>query len=84
MWEQYSEEEQAEILFRWEEIRGAIPDRIKALEMEINEKQERLGNEDDFIASCRLNAEIAELASVINDLHLWFRANQEMEGKLHQ
>ncbi len=77
-WEDYSEEDRADILLRWEEIRGTIPDRIKALERIIIVKQEQLNLEDNFAVSCRLNSEIAELASTINDLHLWFRVNQDI------
>jgi hypothetical protein len=83
-WEELSETEQADILLQWEAIRGRIPNRIFELERIIIEKQRRLDIEDDFPLSCRLNSEIAELASTINDLHLWFRVNQEMEPKLHR
>ncbi|KIL38589.1 hypothetical protein SD70_25610 [Gordoniibacillus kamchatkensis] len=83
-WEDLSAAEQADILLQWEHIRGRIPNRIFELERVIIDKQSRLDREDDFPASCRLNSEIAELASTINDLHLWFRVNQEMEQKLHR
>ncbi|MBB6282624.1 hypothetical protein [Geobacillus subterraneus] len=72
-WEDYSAEEQEAILLEWEAIRGLIPDRIAALERQINEKQDALGREADFARSCRLNAEVAELASIINDLWIWYR-----------
>jgi hypothetical protein len=78
-WEQFSKKEQAEILYKWEKIRGRIPDRIKELEIEINAKQEQLNVEEDFAKSCQLNADIADLASIINDLWLWFRANQRID-----
>ena len=61
-----------------------LPDRIMKLEATIIYKQNQLDKEDDFPTSCRLNSEIADLASIINDLHLWFRANQELESKTHQ
>ncbi|MBL4951130.1 hypothetical protein RCG24_00620 [Neobacillus sp. OS1-32] len=83
-WEDYSKETQEAILYHWEKIRGAIPDRIVELESEINKKQAQLDNETDFPRSCRLNSEIAELASIINDLWLWYRANQTISGKVHQ
>lgn len=83
-WERLSEEEQGDILLEWEQIRGSIPDQVKRLERIIIDKQNRLNVEDDFPASCRLNSEIAELASTINDLHLWYRVNQEMEAKPHR
>ncbi|ALS20996.1 MULTISPECIES: hypothetical protein [Paenibacillus] len=76
--EDYSEQEQAEILLRWEEIRGMIPDRIKRLETMIIARQDQLNVEDNFAVSCRLNTEIADLASTINELHLWFRVHQDM------
>lgn len=82
-WEQYSKETQEEILLRWERIRGSIPDRIIDLEHEINHKQAQLSDENDFNISCQLNSEIAELASIINDLWLWYRANQTMSEKAH-
>ncbi len=82
-WEHYSKETQADILFRWERIRSAIPDRITELEHDINQKQVQLSDESDFIHSCQLNTEIAELASIINDLWLWYRANQTLSAKEH-
>lgn len=78
-WEMYSRETQARILFEWETIRGTILDRINELEALINEKQEKLGREEDFTVSCHLNHEISELASVINDLWIWFRTRQTIE-----
>lgn len=77
-WEDYSEATQQIILFYWEEIRGSIPDRITFLEDMINLKQAQLDDESDFNRSCRLNSEIAELASIINDLWLLYRADQEI------
>jgi hypothetical protein len=77
-WEEYSEEDRASILLRWEEIRGTIPDQVKRLESIIIVKQNQLNVEDNFKISCRLNSEIAELAATINELHLWFRVNQDI------
>jgi hypothetical protein len=83
-WEMYTEEERASILLEWEMIRGTIPDRVKGFEEQIKEKQERLGTEENFVESCRLNTAIAELASRINDLNLWYRVNQEIDsGRVH-
>lgn len=82
-WEEYSKETQQNILFNWEKIRGSIPDRIAELENEINHKQAQLSDESDFKRSCRLNTEIADLASIINDLWLWYRANQTISSKSH-
>jgi hypothetical protein len=83
-WEDYSEDEQHAILLRWENIRGTIPDRIAELEKIINEKQDQLSDENDFEHSCRLNSEIAELASIINDLWIWYRMNQTVSMRVHQ
>ncbi|MCF6092997.1 hypothetical protein L1765_03180 [Microaerobacter geothermalis] len=78
-WEELSREEQQSIIHQWEEIRGKIPDRILELEKQIKEKQELLATEEHFESSCRLNCEISELASIINDLNIWFRTTQEYE-----
>lgn len=84
-WEQYNDEIQSQILTDWEDIRGKIPDRIFDLEQLINAKQAKLNNEENFQVSCQLNSEIAELASIINDLWLWFRSSESMTvGKAHQ
>jgi hypothetical protein len=82
-WDNYNQETREKLLFQWEKIRGSIPDRIVDLEKEINEKQSKLSNESDFIKSCHLNSEIAELASIINDLWLWYRTNQDITTKAH-
>ena len=82
-WSQYSKEQQQQIIMEWELIRGSIPDRIKDLEHSINTKQEQLNTEADFEKSCKLNSDIAELASIINDLWLWYRLNQEVSSKIH-
>lgn len=82
-WEELPKETQESILLTWETIRGKIPDRIAALEKRINEKQAELADENDFARSCTLNHEIAELASIINDLWLWFRTNQDIAVKAH-
>ena len=80
-WDLYSAEQQQQILFEWEQIRGNIPDRIKQLEKLINESQEELNQEENFERSCLLNNNIAELASVINDLWLYYRTQQDVSGK---
>ncbi|QGQ47516.1 hypothetical protein [Metabacillus sediminilitoris] len=77
-WEMYSISFQNSILAEWEQIRGSIPDRIKELEEEINKKQAVLNQEENFTHSCILNEEIANLASIINDLWIWFRMTQDI------
>lgn len=83
-WDQYNKQTQQEILLYWEQIRGSIPDRMAELENIINHKQAQLSNESNFPRSCILNNEIAELASIINDLWIWYRTNQTISAKVHQ
>ena len=83
-WAHYSRPEREAMVGEWEHIRGIIPDRIKAFEAIINEKQALLQAEEDFLVCCRLNSEVADYASRINDLHLWFRLNQDVAvEKIH-
>ncbi|MDG5786998.1 hypothetical protein QA612_05795 [Evansella sp. AB-P1] len=82
-WDNLSYETQASILNKWEEIRGDIPDRIKELEKEINHLQKQLYEEDEFLKSCKINSSIAELASIINDLWIWYRTGEDVEIKVH-
>ncbi|MCP8617118.1 hypothetical protein [Salirhabdus salicampi] len=72
-WSMYSRNEQEIILQQWETIRGQIPDRIRELEYMINQKQAALREEENFEASCALNDDICDLASIINELWIWFR-----------
>ncbi|MCM3572197.1 MULTISPECIES: hypothetical protein [Mesobacillus] len=84
-WEDYSIDTRHAILLHWEKIRGSIPDRIAELEKTINLKQAQLSDESDFIRSCELNSEISELASIINDLWLWYRTQQDISAeKIHR
>jgi hypothetical protein len=82
-WDQHSFDTQQNILLQWEQIRGSIPDRIFELEEIINKKQAQLSDESNFPRSCELNSEIAALASIINDLWLWHRADQNLSAKTH-
>ncbi|WP_054024156.1 hypothetical protein [Bacillus sp. FJAT-28004] len=82
-WEQYAAAVQLTIVLQWELIRGTIPDRVKEFEMFINEKQAELFEEDSFEQSCILNYEIADYASRINDLHIWYRLEQQLEPRWH-
>lgn len=72
-WEKLSQADQEAILLKWEQIKSLIPDRIAELEQIICYKQEKLSGEANFQHSCLLNTEIADLASIINDLWLWYR-----------
>ncbi|TXC90214.1 hypothetical protein FS935_14230 [Metabacillus litoralis] len=83
-WNSYSLHTQNSILADWEHIRGHIPDRIAELEEDINLKQEALNEEENFLTSCELTEEISELASIINDLWIWYRSNQQIsKDKVH-
>ncbi|GED66443.1 hypothetical protein BRE01_01450 [Brevibacillus reuszeri] len=83
-WEEYSSTERADILLEWEEIRATIPDQILRVETIIIAKTTQMSEEENFTRSCELNSEIHELASVINDLNIWFRVQQDHETKVHQ
>ncbi len=82
-WVTLSAQERSDILLNWEQIRGKIPFLISKLETAIIEKQQQLDREDNFPQSCSLNSEIAQLASRINDLHIWFRIHQDIDMKSH-
>ncbi|WLR50215.1 hypothetical protein LC040_13140 [Bacillus tianshenii] len=82
-WSAYTEQTQQTILSHWEKVRGKIPDRIADIEVIINRKQAALNIEEDFDTSCRLNSEISDLASVINDLWIWYRTNEDVTEKVH-
>ena len=82
-WEQYGQDEREEILEQWESVRGRIPSRVMELEKVIMGLQKKLDKEDQFPTACHLNSEIAELASVINDLHIWYRVSQDVDNKRH-
>jgi len=66
-------------------IRGSIPDHIMRFEAKIRIKQQQLFEEDDFVQSCQINEDIADLASRINDLNIWFRTHQDLDEdtKMH-
>ncbi|OOE13895.1 hypothetical protein [Fictibacillus arsenicus] len=82
-WEAYDKGEQGTILLQWEKIRGTIPDRIAEIEKQINKLQDRLSIEENFELSCELNDKIASQASIINELWLWYRLNQQVTSKIH-
>jgi hypothetical protein len=82
-WEAYDKSDQAVILLQWEKIRGTIPDRITEIEKQINTLQDQLSIEENFELSCELNEKIASQASIINDLWLWYRLNQQVTSKIH-
>jgi hypothetical protein len=77
-WEQLTVEIQCETLAKWEGVRGNIPDRIKQIEESINYLQNELYQESNFQLSCQINSQIAELASIINDLWIWYRKDEEI------
>ncbi|WP_211318536.1 hypothetical protein [Falsibacillus pallidus] len=68
-----SAKEMEHFWLKWEKIRGTIPDRIQEFDRMMEELQTELSLEEDFGKSCRLNAKIAELASIVNDLWLLYR-----------
>lgn len=83
-WNNISSTEQQQILYRWEQVRSQIPDQIKMFEDEINRRERQLQIEDDFEVFCRLSSEIADYASRVIDLNLWFRTHEEVTSdKVH-
>ncbi|TMW71723.1 hypothetical protein [Alteribacter natronophilus] len=84
-WENLEPGEQERILGEWETIRGKIPSRVKEIEIQIEKKQQSLDEEENFVQSCRLNSEIADLASIINDLWIWYRESNglSVHSRLH-
>ncbi|GAE30096.1 hypothetical protein [Halalkalibacter hemicellulosilyticus] len=77
-WDHLDEQTKANTLNKWEQIRGAIPDRVKQMENQIQSVHAQLSNEEDFEKSCQLNEEMAELASIINDLWILFRVTPSL------
>ncbi|MFD2329707.1 hypothetical protein ACFSR7_10690 [Cohnella sp. GCM10020058] len=78
-WEEMNVLERAGVVERWELIRGRIPDAIMAREADIRRLLDELFEEEDFVRCCSLNEEIAEAASVIHDLQIWYRTQQDFE-----
>ncbi|MFD3258023.1 hypothetical protein ACE3MQ_05355 [Paenibacillus lentus] len=75
--EAYHIEERLAMIESWESIRGRIPTKVMVLERLIERKLSEMGNENDFEKSCQINGEIAELASQIHDLQIWYRISQD-------
>ncbi|WP_026690663.1 hypothetical protein [Alteribacter aurantiacus] len=80
-WNKLDRFTQEEILYKWEHSRGQIPDLIKELDRKIEIKQQRLYEEEDFEKSCQLNDDISYLASIINDLWIWYRSTEVVTVK---
>ncbi|MEK0314477.1 hypothetical protein VQ071_11510 [Cohnella sp. 56] len=78
-WYGMTAEERASVVARWEFVRGRIPDAILAREAQIRRMLDELFEEEDFGRCCSLNREIAEAASVIHDLQIWYRTQQDLE-----
>ncbi|MGG6313440.1 hypothetical protein [Paenibacillus macerans] len=75
--EDYELGERLAMIEHWEDIRGRIPSKVMLLERSIERMLNEMNEEADFERTCRLNGEIAELASRINDLHIWYRTSQD-------
>ncbi|KEO83921.1 hypothetical protein [Tumebacillus flagellatus] len=72
-WDEYTREEQEDVIHRWEAIRSRIPDRIKALEEIIEDRQLKISVEEDWDVVIALYEDVFTIASVINDLNNWMR-----------
>ncbi len=76
-------ETQHQILLHWEKIRGTIPERIAAIEQEIAFHQILLNQEGNLDEASAINDQIVACASMINDLHIWYRLHgNAVQGKL--
>ncbi|WP_256756790.1 hypothetical protein [Cohnella sp. WQ 127256] len=84
-WDELKLEHRIGILAHWEMIRGNIPEHIMRFEAIIRIKQQKLFEENDFVQACLINSEIADLASRVNDLNIWFRTQQNLNdhSKMH-
>jgi hypothetical protein len=84
-WEDLETEEQQKLLYKWEQVRAQIPDQVKYFEALIKERELKLQIEDDNETFCRLSMEIADYASRVIDLNLWFRTQEEVTSleKVH-
>jgi hypothetical protein len=78
-WEELSADERQSMIMEWEQIKAKIPDRIMEIEREIDRKQQQVMREDDWDTVCRLYEQIYALASLINDLHIWMRVDQDFD-----
>ncbi|CAI6082532.1 hypothetical protein COHCIP112018_03676 [Cohnella sp. JJ-181] len=78
-WDEMDAEKRAAVVERWEAVRGRIPDAIMAREADIRRMLDDMFEEEDFGRCCSLNGEIAEAASVIHDLQIWYRTQQDLE-----
>ncbi|MFC3804151.1 hypothetical protein [Cohnella sp. GCM10012308] len=78
-WEEMDALERAGVVERWELIRGRIPDAIMAREADIRRLLDELFDEEDFVRCCWLNEKISQAASVIHDLQIWYRTQQDLE-----
>lgn len=76
-WDEYSLEEQKDIIHQWENERAKIPDRVKEIENEIEELQD-LMFKIEFDEYVKVHKEIVEMSSAINDLNIWYRTEGEL------
>lgn len=80
-WDKFTHQEQTKILSYWEKQRSKIPDRIKDLEKEVKVKTWGMLQENDERKMIQLNNDIVYLASIINDLNIWFRVEPAITGQ---
>ncbi|QPC47225.1 hypothetical protein [Mangrovibacillus cuniculi] len=72
-WEKLSNDETKAIEVFWETERGKIPTKIKSLDQKMERIQEYLSKEESFKKACEWNDALSNLASIVNDLWLWYR-----------
>lgn len=76
-WDEYNQQEQISIIREWEKERARIPDRIKDIELKIEEMQD-LMFEIEFEEYIKIHEQIVDMASAINDLNIWYRTEGEI------
>lgn len=76
-WETLPADERHAMIMEWEQIKARIPDRIMDLEKQIEAHQDKISKEEDWDTVCLLYGELYSIASIINDLHIWSRVNQD-------
>lgn len=72
-WQALSYDETKAVEVYWETERGKIPTKIKELDRRMEQLQECLSREESFEKACEWNDSLSSLASIVNDLWLWYR-----------
>ncbi|MDB5085407.1 MAG: radical protein, partial [Bacilli bacterium] len=77
-WDAIPKKVREQIIFHWEDIRGRIPDRIKTLDHQLEEIQQTINQEQNWERICDYFTESHTIATIINELNIWYRTQQEV------